>query len=432
MRIHCKKITISDKIYIQKGDIDEANLTRLGDACTYRIKDNRMFQTIDEKPGFYTIPANAYHKLEFDEVVDNRVYKLLKHKLEFRGKLRPEQQEVLDEFTGLKGRARSGIIQAVCGFGKTYTACALIAQTSVPTLILVHTKLLLNQWRTEIENQLGITPGIVGDGQYNVQPITVGLYKSVHNNLLKLKEQFSMVIVDETHMAPAKMFSQTLCGLSAKIKIGMSATPRRVDLKCQALTDYFGPFKVVAKEGRELNVPRVALVQTDVPFNSFNPQRDWAKSLTKLANRSDYQDLITKHAIADTSKNRCILILSDRIAMLRALEASIPNSICIIGKTKEEERKEILSNAGTKYKVLLSTKLFDEGVSCHRLDTLYLISPASSTIKLEQRVGRIIREHPDKQLPLIKDFQLKGMIVSKQQLARQDWYTQQGFSVGNV
>ena len=94
--------------------------------------------------------------------------------------------------------------------------------------------------------------------------------------------------------------------------------------------------------------------------------------------------------------------------MLQALEKKIKGSVCIMGNTLEEQREEILKNVGGKYKCLLSTRLFDEGISCHRLDTLYLTCPSNNPMKLEQRIGRIIREHPDKQLPLIRDFWLKG------------------------
>lgn len=101
--------------------------------------------------------------------------------------------------------------------------------------------------------------------------------------------------------------------------------------------------------------------------------------------------------------------------MLKDLNKMIPNSVLMIGSTKEDDRKDALENVGNKYKCVLSTKLFDEGISCHRLDTLFLTCPSNNPIKLEQRIGRIIREHPDKQRPLIIDFWLRGPIVGKQQ-----------------
>ena len=113
--------------------------------------------------------------------------------------------------------------------------------------------------------------------------------------------------------------------------------------------------------------------------------------------------------------------------MLKTLQKLIKGSVLLIGETKEEQRKDILTHTGTKYKSILSTKIFDEGISCHRLDTLYLTCPSNNPIKLEQRIGRILREHPNKKQPLIRDFQFRGTIVHKQQLNRLNWYQEQGF-----
>ena len=49
------------------------------------------------------------------------------------------------------------------------------------------------------------------------------------NNIDSLKNSFSMILVDEAHLCPADMFSTALNGLNAKIKIGISATPKRKD-----------------------------------------------------------------------------------------------------------------------------------------------------------------------------------------------------------
>ena len=112
--------------------------------------------------------------------------------------------------------------------------------------------------------------------------------------------------------------------------------------------------------------------------------------------------------------------------MLKDINKLIPKSICLIGETDESTRKDILANVGGKYKAILSTKLFDEGISCHRLDTLFLTCPSNNPIKLEQRIGRIIREHAEKQLPMIVDFWLRSPIVNRQQAKRLEWYIQNG------
>jgi len=58
---------------------------------------------------------------------------------------------------------------------------------------------------------------------------------------------------------------------------------------------------------------------------------------------------------------------------------------------------------------------------------LYLTCPNNNPIKLEQRIGRIIREHPDKKVPLIKDFWFKGAIVNNQQRKRLAWYQSRNY-----
>ena len=54
---------------------------------------------------------------------------------------------------------------------------------------------------------------------------------------------------------------------------------------------------------------------------------------------------------------------------------------------------------------------------------------SNNPIKLEQRIGRIIREHENKQRPLIVDFWLKGPIVGKQQKNRYEWYKRQNYDL---
>ena len=175
--------------------------------------------------------------------------------------------------------------------------------------------------------------------------------------------------------------------------------------------------------------PKIEIISTDIPFMVIDPKRDWSRQINKLSKNSNYIKLIAKIAIEKIANGRCPLILSDRLNMLKELNTLIPNSALMIGSTKEEDRKETLENVGNKYKCILSTKLFDEGISCHRLDTLFLTCPSNNPIKLEQRIGRIIREHPNKKQPLVVDFWFRGPIVGKQQKIRYDWYGQKNYEI---
>ena len=420
------KIVISDKIYIKKDEVHDVDT--LLSLFTYDNGDE-ILQTWDETDTHFILPSNSFGKLDYKEVVDKRTYKEASQELTFVGKLRWEQKEVVDKFH-TKGRARSGIIQAPCGWGKTFTGVDIIARNNVTTLVMVHTKLLFRQWIEELERQVpGVKIGMVGDGLLDIQDITVGIYKSVYNNLSSLRDSFSIILVDEAHLCPAELFSTALNNLNAKIKIGISATPKRKDGKHVYLVDYFTPFMVTARDPRKLQDPIVMVKRTDFRFPVIDPKRDWSRQLNKLCGNQDYLATIANTAIQLIGQKRCPLILGERVQMLKDLQGMIKDSVCLIGETDESTRKDVLQNVGGKYKAVLSTKLFDEGISCHRLDTLIITCPSNNPIKLEQRIGRIIREHPEKQVPLVIDFWLSGPIVSRQQTKRLQWYQQRGYYI---
>lgn len=419
-------IRLAEKIYIDKKQVEDHDL--LISLYTYDNGDE-FLSTIEENDEYYLVPSNSYHKLEWDELVDDRNFEQLDYQLRFDGQLRPEQQGAVDKFL-TKGRARSGLLQAPCGWGKTFASCSLIASNNAKTLVLVHTKLLFRQWIEELEKQIpNISVGKIGDGLLDVQDITVGIYKSVFNNKEELKDCFSTIIIDESHLCPAEMFSTALNSLNAKIKIGISATPKRKDGKHVFLQDYFSPFYVRADDPRQLANPSVQVVKTDFKFNVLDPKRDWSRQINAISSNKNYLELIAKKTIQYNKTNRCVLILGDRIQMLKDLQKLIPDSVCLIGESDDTTREDVLNNVGGKYKTVLSTRLFDEGISCHRLDTLVLTCPSNNPIKLEQRIGRIIREHPDKQLPLIVDFWLSGRVVQRQQTKRLEWYKQRGYNI---
>ena len=428
-KISIKHATIADKIYIKELDIEDIDSFK--SAYTYLIVDDILFTyEIDEEKNIYAVPSNSYKKLEFKEYEDLRNFEDADKEFIFNGNLRPEQQVMVDDFFSIGERVRSGLFQAPCGWGKTYVACNLIAKANKKTLILVHTKLLFRQWIEELTNQIpDINIGTIGDGLYSIEDITVGIYKSVLNNIEEIHDRFSLLIVDEAHLCPADMFSQAVNSINCRAKIAITATPKRKDGKHVYLDDYFTDFKSYAKDPRILLDPKIEIISTDIPFMVIDPKRDWSRQINKLSKNSNYIKLIAKIAIEKIANGRCPLILSDRLNMLKELNTLIPNSALMIGSTKEEDRKETLENVGNKYKCILSTKLFDEGISCHRLDTLFLTCPSNNPIKLEQRIGRIIREHPNKKQPLVVDFWLRGPIVGKQQKIRYDWYVQKNYEI---
>lgn len=425
-KVKVGSIILAEKIYISKQGLDD--VSDLVAAYSYDNGDE-FLSTLEETDDYFLVPSNSYHKLEWETITDARNFEHLEKPMLFKGKLRPEQQEAVNKFF-IGDRARSGLLQAKPGWGKTFAMCSLLARNNSKTLILVHTKLLFEQWIKELSSQLPDTNiGKIGDGQFSIQDVTVAIYKTAYNNLDIIRDAFSTLLVDESHKCPADMFSAVVNNVNAKVKIAITATPRRKDGKHVYLEDFFSPFKVTADDSRALAVPSVTVLTTDFKFAVIDPKRDWARAMNKLCSDTEYHSLIAAKAVSYIKQGRCPLIIGDRVQMLKDIQKLIPNSICVIGESGNETREDALANLGTKYKAILTTKLFDEGISCHRLDTLFFTCPSNNSVQWEQRIGRIERLHPDKQFPLIVDFWLSGNIVTRQQRARLAWYQSRGYNL---
>lgn len=422
-----KHIRIRDKIYVNIADIED--IDALKTLFTY-FNGEDYIANYEETDTQILLPSNSYYKLEWDTITDERNYSKLEYKIKFEGGLRSEQQEAVDKLFLEDDRARSGLLQAKPGWGKTFAACNLIARNNTRTLILVHTKLLFRQWIKELETQLpNVTVGKVGDGLFQLEDVTVAIYKTAFNKIDLLREEFSTVIVDEAHKCPADMFSSVVNNINARVKIAATATPKRKDGKHVFLLDFFSTFRVTAEDSRKTPKPKVKIYQTDVKFHVVDPKTQWAKALNKLCENVNYQKYIAELVNGFIGNKRCPLIVGERVQFLKDISAMVPHSACLIGSTKDEEREDVLENMGTKYKAVFSTKLFDEGISCHRLDTLVLTCPSNNPVTLEQRIGRIERLHDEAQWPLVADIWLRGAIVNRQQAKRQEWYRLHGYDI---
>ena len=423
-----KNAKISDKIYFTADDLYVDADDIFYDFYNYKIGDEfTSTWSQDEETGEISVPSGSFFKMEFENIDDQRPL-FEKRDWSFNGTLKKEQQQVADKIYK-NDRLYNGLIKAPCGWGKTFLGCYLIANNAKPTVIIVHTKLLAYQWYDALKDLIPNQEiGFVGDGRFEPKEITIAIYKTLINNLDNLQRKFEVVLVDEAHLCPAEMFSQVVNGLSARTKIALSATPTRKDGMHVVLSDYFGPNRITAIDKARLT-PAVEVVRTDINFRIRNPARDWALALNQLAQNEQYIDLICDTARRKIALGRCVLIISERIDMLNRINAKLEKSEMLVGSTKNTDRERILKEAGKSVDAILSTKIFDEGISCHRLDTILFTCPQNNYAKLEQRIGRIVREHEDKRFPLIVDFWLRGPITKNMQEKRLQWYKQQQFHI---
>jgi len=158
------------------------------------------------------------------EIIDQRS-SLSDIDLRFEGQLRGYQRKAVDQLLSKP----FGVLEAATGSGKTVMAAAVISARRQPTLILVHSKELMYQWRDRLREFLGIEVGLVGDGMCDIQPITVAIVNTARKKLDILSNRFGHVVVDECHRCPSTMFTEVLKAMPCRFQLGLSATPYRRD-----------------------------------------------------------------------------------------------------------------------------------------------------------------------------------------------------------
>ena len=164
----------------------------------------------------------------------------------FKGELREEQKTAIDNLTAHD----NGVLNATTAFGKTVTAIGLIAERQVNTLILVHTKALLDQWKSRLEEFLQIdftednipkkrgrrkafSPFGTLDSKGNSLhgKIDIALIQSCleDSGVKPFIRDYGMLIVDECHHVSAVNFERILKYANARYVYGLTATAIRKD-----------------------------------------------------------------------------------------------------------------------------------------------------------------------------------------------------------
>ena len=326
--------------------------------------------------------------------------------------LRPYQRNALRAMqAGIQGT-----VLMPCGAGKGTLGIAAITRLQQPTLVLVHTRDLADQWRERIALLLGEVAGIVGGGKRKLAPITVAMVQSLARMdagaLGELGRQFGCVIVDECHHSPALNFRHVLARMPARYRFGLTATPEREDGLTPLLDLCIGPrlFEIGQPELVALGYltrPEVRVLPSRFTFEYEGPE-DHARMMAALVEDEERNQRIVDQVLAEARAGHTVLVLSGRVAHCQHLAARIAGqgirAQALIGGTDKAERRAHLDafRAG-RLPVLVASTVADEGLDVPRLGRLVLAYPGRAKGRLIQRLGRLMRPHPGKDAAILYD-----------------------------
>jgi superfamily II DNA or RNA helicase len=429
------KAIISNRIYLDNPGT--AYTKEIIKQLTYKIKKDtgsKQFSPVETirnykslPKGILSIPQGRTDLIpDGYEIVDKRVLAPVPFPTP-KFPLRLEQKIVYDEVND------TVFINALVGWGKTFTALHLANKFGQKTLVITHTAALRDQWAEEVEILFGQKPGIIGGGRIDHEDhfITIANVQTLVKHSVSLSKEFGTVILDEAHHCPATTFAAIIDSFHARYRVALSGTMVRKDQKHVVFRDYFGSHVVKPPQSNTLT-PVVKLIK---PGITLKPGATWVEKITDLTQSDDYRRFIASLALTQMTKGHSVLVIADRVEFLEKVSEYVgEESVLVTGNTETDDRKlakEQLLN-GTKKCVCGSRQIFSEGISVNILSCVILAGPLSNDSLLEQIVGRIQRIHVDKLQPLVLDIQFSGFADKKQNNDRLGLYMRKGWEIITV
>ncbi|PIZ00314.1 restriction endonuclease subunit R [bacterium (Candidatus Howlettbacteria) CG_4_10_14_0_8_um_filter_40_9] len=388
----------------------------------------KYFNLIEKKPNQIAIPRGFFGELtEFlDEqnipynINDGRIrFKEIKFKSSL--KLHEYQAKAIIDLL----LSEQGILVAPPGSGKTIIGIELIARLKQPILIIVHKRQIFNQWLERIESFLNIPKKEIGQfcstKKQVGEKITVAMIQTLNRlDPKEVRDRFGMVLVDECHHMPAKMFRQTIVKLNPYYLYGLTATPERKYKDERLIFIYLGEIlhtiehssNVLEKSNTSIDVKNtleVKIIETNfnLPFKvSVNNSQLMLKILVFDTSRNSQ---IVSDIQKEANRGKKCLVLTERKEHAEALTAYLNKemgTITLTGDLTDKQRKEKMKQIEScHFQVLIATgQLLGEGTDIGGLDCLFLVYPFSFHGKLTQYIGRITRNFNEDKDGTIYDY----------------------------
>lgn len=433
-------VVFSNMIYIEKKDLPPAFIHRLQSLVTFQNPDfyktqamrmptygkPRVIGCYEDFTKYIAIPRGCFEMMmnlmrthQIEAVISEERNPGNVIDVAFNGTLSMLQDGAVRSILS----HNTGILSATTAFGKTVVAASIIASRKVNTLVLVHRRELMDQWRERLGTFLNLDKknvGIIGGGKDKRTGIVdIAIIQSLNQkgSVKDYVEEYGQIIVDECHHVSAFSFEQVLKKAKAKYVLGLTATPTRKDGHQPIVLMQCGPIriKIDAKSQAQARgiehkvVPRYTNFRLPASVNSPGIQDIYQF----LVQDEDRNNMIFDDLLKALDQGRSPILLAERTGHVEYFEKRLKNFaknvIVLRGgmgkKQREALRERIASIPDSEERVFIATgKLIGEGFDDARLDTLFLVHPISWKGTLQQYAGRLHRSHQTKQDVQIYDY----------------------------
>ncbi|MFD1587102.1 DEAD/DEAH box helicase family protein [Halorientalis brevis] len=349
--------------------------------------------------------------------------------------LRGYQQTALSTW---RDNDERGVLELPTGSGKTVIGIKAIESLATPTLVVVPTIDLLEQWRRELEAEFDVPIGQFGGGEQRREDVTVSTYDSAYLRADEVGDTFGFVLFDEVHHLGGEGYREIARLLAAPARMGLTATFERPDDAHEAVADLVGPLvhrvgvdELAGEHLADYDIKRIEVSLTTEERAEYERNQEvftdyLAQSNIQLRSGSDYQELVkrsgtdprAREALLAKQRARDVMLSADRkVEELESILARHREDRIIVftastdlvyrlserfllpaitHETPTAERREIIERfrAG-EYSRVVTANVLDEGVDVPDANVAVVLSGSGSEREFTQRLGRILRPKAD-------------------------------------
>lgn len=362
-----------------------------------------------------------------------------------------------------------GIIVSPTGTGKTIIASLIIDKICRKTIVIVTDVVLLDQMQQSLQKWFDQPIGMIGDGEFDLQDITVTTIQSLYAawtgktvrsvaHMANLKEHLNdvgLVITDEAHLFDSNSVAEVMqLFTNAKKVIGVSATPygygEASELKENLeLEQHLG---VIIHDTRKidfidigLKAPLIVKCLYKYPinkeYNKFTKkiygkeEIDFSKGhreclRIEMLENDDYKLMVLGSVLNNISEGKSSFIYAAHsIEYGESITNLIPGAVYICGATPRLERRKYYDALRKKELLTIVSDVGSTGLDLPNLDTMIIATDAKD---IRQIKGRVERAAPGKQHGKIVDIHVDCMFLSKHHRIRKNQYRQAGHAIDNI
>jgi superfamily II DNA or RNA helicase len=290
---------------------------------------------------------------------------------------------------------------------------------------------------------------MIGEGEWDEKPLTIAMMQTLYRRDDVGEcwwRRWGFTAADEAHHLIAETYSAVVGRVCSRWLVGVTATPLEGEWTQPLLTRAIGPIIHITStdELRKAGLrvaPLVKRVRTGwrwVPQNERDEQLVDTKVIYRriIGALKEDRDRVSKivRTIIDQPVECAQLVVAKQLGYLDLIESGLVMAgyegeiYMMRGSESGDKRTEIAQAADAGRCVILAT-VADEGVDIPRLDRLHLTWPEKLERALTQKIGRVLRTHPEKRETVIFDYVDEEGMLANQARLRMLVYRKHGYAI---